>query len=392
MKMTKKISAIILCIMLALTAVSCGEDSAWIAKTEDSQVTAGIYIYYLLGARETAKTKIPEKADLFASEIEGKSAETWIRDEALRLTKEHIFVEDAFAKASLKLPDGEKEYAEMYLNYIWQYYGEEYTRNGVSKESAVACMLNTSKRTELFNYMYGKDGEREIPQADIDKWLSENVARAKTIVFSITDDDNKVMTGEALTNVENLAKSFYERLENGEDIDALADEYYDSLEETTSSEETSSEVTSSEEASSEAVSSEVASVEETSSEVTSSEKLIKDMTDEEYTQATRNESVFLLNNTSLKEENTKKVFALKDGEYTMFTDSKQIVIAKREPLFEDTKVTEAYTSSARTGLKGDEFNTYVSDEANKMTVEINQKAVDKFSPKKMELKEPVFDY
>ncbi len=377
MKMTKRIVAVLICIVLALTAVSCGENSNWIAKKDGENVPAGIYIYYLISARGEAEGKLEEGQELFETKIEDKDAATWISDRALQLTKEYLIVEQLFEENKLTLPEGEEEYINYYAQYLWSYYGEVYTKNGISINSMISVMLNDSKSTEVFKNLYGKDGEREIPQADIDNYLLENVARLKVITFDITDENGEEISEEELKKVNETANGYFERLKNGEDIVALADEYDESLKEETSSDTTSSEATSSEVTSSEATSSELTSSETTSSETTSS--------DEEEKVDTRHQSILLKNNTSLKTENTEKIFALKEGEYTMVTDKSQIIIAQRFNILEDKDASEAYASTARQDLKGDEYKEYITSLTTQMQLEVNNEAVKRYSPKNLKL-------
>lgn len=379
MKIAKRILAVVLCIILVLSAVSCGEDSNWIAKKDGKTVPAGVYIYYLMSAHGEAEGKIEDGAELFKSQIDGKDAEDWILDRALQLTKEYMVVEDLFEKGKLTFAEGEEAYVQYYADYLWSYYGEIYTKNGISQTSMYNSMLNASKYSEVFNSLYGEGGEREIPQADIDNYLVENVARLKVITFSIADANGKKFEGDALKEVEDTANAYYERLKNGEDIVTLADEYEAATSEKdeTSSDTTSSDVTSSDATSSDATSSEVTSTENTSSDATSSEET--DKVD------TKHQAILLKNNSTLKAETTEKLFALKTGEYTMVTDETQIIIAQRYDILEDKDASESYASTARDELKGEEFGEYISSLAKDLEAEINQKAIDRYSPKKLKL-------
>ncbi len=345
----KKFLAVLLCLILTLSAVSCGEDTNWIAKKDGETVPAGIYLYYLITAKSEAQSKIDKDADLFKSQVEGKDAETWIKDRALELVKQHVAVEDVFEENKLKLSQDDTDYLDYYAEYMWYYLEQNYLDSGISKASMTEVLYNTSKYEAVFEYLYGKDGPKAIPQEELDKYFTENAARIHAITFSIVDKDNKTLTGDALKEVEDKANSYYERLKNGEDILVLADEYHASLEETTE-------------------------------ETTSSEE-----TTDTEPDPNRHQAIIIKSNSSLKEENTKKLFELKYGENVMFTDASQIVIAVRLDMLEDKDACENYTPTAMSELKGEEYEEYVKELTSKVELEVNEKAVNRYSPKKVKV-------
>lgn len=348
MKLTKRILAVLICVILAVSVVSCGEDTNWIAKKDGENVPAGIYLYYIMTAQSEAQGKIEVGKELYESQIDGKNAEDWIKERALGLVKEHIVIEDMFKNKELTLATEDTSYLDYYAEYLWSYFSEDYLSNGISKTSLLNVLYNTSKYEAVFENLYGKDGEKAISQEEIDKYLTENAARIHAITFSIVDKDNKTLTGDALKAVEDTANGYYERLKNGEEILNLAEEYYASLEETT--EET------------------------TSSEETETENL-----------QDKHQAIIIKSNSTLTAENTEKVFKLQNGEYTMFTDKSQIVIAKRLDMLEDKEACENYTPTAMNELKGEEFEQYVKDLAAQLEIEVNEKAVKRYSPKKVKI-------
>ena len=375
MKLTKRILAILLAVVLSLGVVSCGEGTNWIVKNEETTVPAGVYLAYLMNAYSEAVSQLEDsKADVFKTQIEGKDASTWIKETALQYVKRYVVVENLFSEMKLELTKEQVSYAQSYAQYIWSYYSEMYEQNGISYDSFYLTYLNGEKATAIFEAIYGEGGEKEVSKEDIEKYIAENVLRFKYISFDATDKDgNALKEGDELNAIKATADGYYERLKNGEGIDALADEYNASL--TTSSQTTTSseETTSSKEATS---SEEVTSEEATSSEETSSEE------DEE---ADRNVAVVDINNTSLTKETINTISALAAGEQVMVKDTYQYLIVEGLNVLEDEKTIEDYTSTARSELKGEEFEEYISTLAKDVEVELNQEAYDRYNPKKIKL-------
>ena len=69
----------------------------------------------------------------------------------------------------------------------------------------------------------------------------------------------------------------------------------------------------------------------------------------------------------------------------MFTDASQIVIAVRLDMLEDKDACENYTPTAMSELKGEEYEEYVKELTSKVELEVNEKAVNRYSPKKVKV-------
>ena len=63
MKIVSKILAVVLCLCLALSFASCGEDTTWVIKNDQNTVSAGQYLYYLMNAYASLGRIIGEEID-----------------------------------------------------------------------------------------------------------------------------------------------------------------------------------------------------------------------------------------------------------------------------------------------------------------------------------------
>lgn len=195
MKTISKMLTILLAVGLLLSATSCA-DVTWSYKDTKNTVSIGTYIYYMSGAYGYAQnqltTKAQEKADpskpteptdpydLFNQKIEDKNgdkvnAREFIIKEAEKACKNLLSVNKTFDDLGLKLTDTQIEAAQKNTNDAWMYYGKNYEKLGIAKESFYqAEYLFAAKYEEIFKATYEKGGSKEVAEDDImDFYLDE---------------------------------------------------------------------------------------------------------------------------------------------------------------------------------------------------------------------------
>ncbi len=245
----KKAAALASAAALMLSLSACGENTTWGAEIDGSQIPAGIFIYYLQNAYYNAQTKLDEQTsdtvtespdaaaetaapDLFASNIEEKSAKQWIYDEATRLMQEYAAVEEKFTEYGLTLSEEEKQSAQIYCDQLWDYGGEYYTEMGISQKSYLSVYLNSEKKNKLFEMLFSEGGEYAVADSEIKAYLDENYAMINYIPMELRDGEGNLLKSDGKAEIMSMAEDYVERYKNGEDLDALGAEYtayYDNL-------------------------------------------------------------------------------------------------------------------------------------------------------------------
>lgn len=219
--------------IIATSFASCGEDSVYIGNYNDKDIASGIYIYNLLSAYYEAQNNMTENdTDVFAITIEDKNASDWMIAKAKENTKLYLAVEEKFDEYGLSLTDDEVTAAENTIDSMWEYYGSVYEGYGISQSSFLKCYENSLKSNKLFEYIYGENGEREVPEDDIKTYLKENYALINYISMNLVDGEGNLLKSAGKAERMEMAKDYVERAKNGEDFDSLNFEYlayYDEL-------------------------------------------------------------------------------------------------------------------------------------------------------------------
>ncbi len=257
MSILRKASAGVVCTAMALSLASCslgGADTSYGAIIDGYKVPAGVFISmqmnayseaqsYTEPAAEGAETTVTTTAAADPSvttaattttpfsdkTIEGKSVREWINDEATVEMQKYVAIESKFDELGLAFTDNEPEKVNVYLESLWEYYGAMYEDMGISRDSLNLVTLNSEKKNAVFNYYYGVGGEKEITEAEIKQYLSENNARINYIEIELKDSEGNLLKSEGKEEMNKKAEDFIERAKNGEDFNALLKEYNDSI-------------------------------------------------------------------------------------------------------------------------------------------------------------------
>jgi hypothetical protein len=92
--------------------------------------------------------------------------------------------------------------------------------------------LNESKKTEIFNYLYGESGVHAILADEIERYIRENAALIKYIEMPLKDGEGNLLKSDGKAQRLEMANDYVRRLEEGELFETLIDEfdvYYNGL-------------------------------------------------------------------------------------------------------------------------------------------------------------------
>ena len=204
----KKISALALSAVLACSAASCTfGPGKWSYKTNISEISAGSWIYNTYQSYNEAVNKIQEAnkdneefdvqlIDITKEKIEDKNAVDWIFDEAKDKCISLLTAEKLAKDKSVVIDEEQlKMTADMYVQYYYkgsEQMTEFYEKLGVSEDSFAECVTRYNYiYQELFEKLYGKDGEKEVSDEDVKKYYSENVIPYYYIAYQLKTTDEE---------------------------------------------------------------------------------------------------------------------------------------------------------------------------------------------------------
>lgn len=355
MKAFKKIIAMLLCVVIAMSATACGGDTSWVLKTEKTEITAGQYMYYLMNAYSNATYMVEDaEKNVLSQTIDGVKAATWIENAALDSAKFATVVKEMFEAEGLELTSDNEAYVNQMANYYWAYFGETvYAPNGVAYNTLVKVMSYDTMASQLFEHFYGEGGSREISADDVKKGLVENYAKIKEIGISLAGMSGEMRSDKVQETLKAKAEDYKKRIEAGEKIEDLIKEHYN-VEVDLAVEETG----------------------KTAEEVTGGTTA-----DDIDTSAV----VVSNDSTNYSDNEKKEILKLATGEVAVLVEKEYIRVVQKYDILEDDTYLKDYDMDVRITLKGDEFTEELKNLAKELKVEINEAGLKKYKPSKVKL-------
>ncbi len=203
MKTFKKIAALLLVCLLALSAVGCHKQNEVAVKVDGFEFTSAYYMCALINANSEAQNKVYEtlsaeeqqkEVDFYSKKIDDKNFVTWVEDRAIEMIKEIAAYKSLCKKADLKLDDETKANAQSYASYYWQSgYSQYFEPNGVGESTYTNFTVDSYYASLYFEHLYGKDGEKAIPAEDVKNKIYDNfiIANLIDVTFSEETDNEK---------------------------------------------------------------------------------------------------------------------------------------------------------------------------------------------------------
>ncbi|MCI9575633.1 MAG: hypothetical protein HFJ84_02970 [Clostridiales bacterium] len=255
MKLWKKLTAVVTTCALAVSLAACSEaaPASWIAKNDNMTVSAGVYHYYLTNAYYQANMKTSDySASVFDQEIDGVNGEEWIKTQGLQSVKNLLLVEDMMTQYKLKLSDEDKLAILDQVKTQWNATGvqESMEKMSISQDDIKTAVYDFSaKNTTVFEYLYTQ-GEKAIPQEDLDAYFQENYTGFRYVLQS-TYENYQSLSDEELAALRTQFNGYTDGIKAGsmtlEDAAKDLAEKQIAEEESTSSSSSSSSTQSAEE-------------------------------------------------------------------------------------------------------------------------------------------------
>ncbi len=255
MSVLKKVSAAALCAAVTASLASCslgGADTTYGAEIDGYRIPAGVFISMQMDAYYDARnyievpsgetgTTASSSESVTSSEsetetvttpftdkvIENKAVRDWINDEATKSMQEFVAVENKFDELGLAFDDNEDQKTKIYIDSLWEMYGEMYEELGISENSQILVSLNSQKKSLIFDHYYGKGGDREISEEEIRTYLTDNNARINYIEMELKDGEGNMLKSEGKEKIKEMAEDYISRAKGGEDFKVLLKEYND---------------------------------------------------------------------------------------------------------------------------------------------------------------------
>ncbi len=198
---SKKILAALMAGAVALCSSGCtiGGDKSWSAKSGDTQLPAGVYIYELFSAYNQAKTKAGYTTymDMKTQTIDGKDAFTWTKDTAKNSINQIFVIDDMMKDLNLTLSDDDNTTINTETASAWNGsssnagYGTTLEKFNIAKSSfQIAYAEYYVKYQKVFEAIYGQGGSKEISAEDQKAYFEKKFASFEMIPVALYSKDS----------------------------------------------------------------------------------------------------------------------------------------------------------------------------------------------------------
>ena len=376
--MIKKLTAGLLAAAMTVGLSGCTlGTTSWILRygEDNAEVPTGIYVQNMYTAYQAATRYVEDSSNVLGGEIDGRSADQWIRDTALNLTKQYLAVNLKFDEEGLTLTEAENTNIQTLVDTVWNLYGESYTLLGINRDSYQKMQEYSAKASDLFQHYYGEGGELAPTDEEYSTYFTENYDRTQAVYYAKNDvdsmtDEERAEAEAALAEGETLPESGREqadaalsRIQNGEDIVTILQE----IEAEQAAESGSTDETADNSSSSAA---------DDAADDTGSDSAADTETD-----PSQYDNLVNVNDTSVPEAYRTASHEMAVGESRIVeTDSGYYVVYKLE-LDPDDSELESRKASLLQEMKGDEYNDMIAQWVEELPeVTVNEATVEEFSP------------
>ncbi len=340
----KKIAALLLCCVMVFSLAACSQaDVSWAMRVDDTEISAGLYLFYLQNAFSEAinETQIPGAEQVLEVDIDGIPASQWIEEHAQQSVKEHVAIEKWFDELGLEVTaDGENRIDNLTRSYMTQY-ADQYEHNGIGEASVKAALTNVYKRQSIFNHYYGEEGVEEVSNDELQAWAEENYVKVRYILMPLVDADGELSEEEKADLLER-ANDYVERAQNGEEFNDLIAEY-------------------------------------------DAERYGTELTDEEKEDELRYDTYIPINSEEYPTEFIEAVQQMEVNDFQVIETELYIFVTQRLNLMEIYNWLIENQSALLSEMKTPEFEEMLTQRSDTLNVEFNQPAIDKYQPEDLRI-------
>ncbi len=244
MKNIKRVFALALVLVMALTVTACHKKDEIAVKIGDVEFTSAYYMCALINADSEAKAKVQEElsedestgdVDYYSKKIDDKDFVSWVEDTAIDYLKEIAAYKTLCKENDLEISDEEAENAESYASFYWSSYGYSayFEPNGVGESTYTQYMKDSYYSNLYFEHLYGKGGEKEIAADTVKTKMLENFVVADILEVSFSDKED-----DEITAIKEQINGYATDLKNGKKTFEEVYKDYNAITEETEEEET----------------------------------------------------------------------------------------------------------------------------------------------------------
>ena len=251
MNTVKKISALLLALLLCLPLAACSSQKK-IMSFRDSSITANMYSFWLSSFKTKFVNTYNNSADTDAfwdtEVMNGVTTEQYAREQIDNEIRKILIGIQLYREYGLKLDADIVSAIDADIAEKIDYYGSRASLNetlsafGINADILRDIYIAEEKLYAVYDYLYGENGVEKVTDAEIDAYYRANYSRVKYLIIYteqeyVLDDEGFVMTDadgyyvtRDLTDEEKAAKQDKIRdamicVNAGDDFDSIMTQY-----------------------------------------------------------------------------------------------------------------------------------------------------------------------
>lgn len=199
MKFKKWMGLFLACAMLMVSLTGClGHVFTKAMTVNGEEISAGMYLMLQMVAYGEAQGKVEDTTDILDQWIEDKKGIDWINDRTAELCCRLVAVEKLCAQKGITLSEENTEKLNSDMEY-WDGVKEQYEQAGVGYETLKRYIQYEYLSEQLFDTLYGTEGEFPPSRDEIAAYYSERYAHVRLMLIPLSD-----WNGEELDNAQEI--------------------------------------------------------------------------------------------------------------------------------------------------------------------------------------------
>lgn len=228
MKKIKSVAALMLALVMLLSTTACSGDTSWSAKYDDTTLPVGVYIYNTYSAYYQAYYQVSDSSTpVMDQKIDDKPVSDWVKEKAAENVKAILNTQKKFKEMGLSFTDEELAAQQKNLDSSWAQASTMLEKLGIAKESLnIASVQQQAQYVKIFEAIYGKDGEKAVSDAELESYYVDNYTHygyfTKALTTTNEDKETVDLSDDEIKKVgekfEEYAKAINEDGKKPEDV------------------------------------------------------------------------------------------------------------------------------------------------------------------------------
>lgn len=221
MKLKKWVALLLVSVLMVSLTGCMGQMYENAGTIDGEEISSGLYLMAQMAAYNEARNLVDDaEKDVLKQKVEGENAKSWITNRTEELLLRFVVVQRIAKERTIYLSEESKAAIEENMGY-WSMASDYYINNGISQKTLERFMVNEALTDQLFDELFGKDGELASSDEEMMKEYAEKFAHIRFISIPKNSLDETVTVDADKLNAQ--VKTMLESLKSGNSMGDVAE-------------------------------------------------------------------------------------------------------------------------------------------------------------------------